>query len=385
MKKPPFKYKICSKPFKYFEVSSPRAGRIPCYSCCPTILPKETGDLAEADFNEIWNSESYQEIRQSMVDGTFKFCRYDLCPEIQSDNLLDVGALDKLRGDEDILKAIEQGILKVESQPDEINLSYDPVCNLACPSCRKDFITTNSEADDLLMNRVTEQILAQDLRKTKLIVCSSGDPFVSQHFRKLLFELDGSKNQGLRIQLMTNGLMFNRQAWEKMHKIHSNIVMACISIDAASSETYAITRKGGNWDSLHKNLEFISGLRLRGELPFLRLDFVVQDHNFREIPAFVEMGKKYGVDQVFFQKVANWGTFSLEEYKKRCIYDEDHPEFKEFYKIITDPLLKDDIVNPGNFGHWIGPVKKVHRFNLKNAIYHSLRKRIRWMKRVLIR
>jgi sulfatase maturation enzyme AslB (radical SAM superfamily) len=383
MKKPPFPYKVCSKPFKYFEISSPREGEIPCYSCCPTILPKETGNLAKQDFHEVWNSESYQEIRKSIIDSNYKFCNHALCPEIQSDNLLDIGALEKAKGDGDILKAIEQGIMTVDSMPDEINLSYDPVCNLACPSCRTDYITNNSKEDDALMERITEQLLSLDLSKTKLIVCSSGDPFVSQHFRKLLFDLDGSKNPGMRIQLMTNGLMFTKQAWEKMHKIHQNIMMSCISIDAATEETYAITRKGGNWQTLHKNLEFISLLRQRGELPFLRLDFVVQDHNFREIPAFVEMGKKYGVDQVFFQKVANWGTFSQEEYKARCIYDESHPKFDEFYKIITDPALKDDIVNPGNFGHWIGPVKKAHKFNLKNAIFHSIRKRTRILRKLI--
>lgn len=381
MKKPPFPHKVCPKPFKYFEISSPRQGEIPCYSCCPTILPKETGDLAKQNFHEVWNSKSYQEIRKSIIDSNYQFCNHALCPEIQSDNLLDIGALETSKGDGDILKAIEKGIMTVDSMPDEINLSYDPVCNLACPSCRTGYITNNSPEDDALMERITEQLLSLDLSQTKLIVCSSGDPFVSQHFRKLLFDLDGSKNPGMRIQLMTNGLMFTKQAWEKMHKIHQNIVMSCISIDAATEPTYAITRKGGNWQTLHKNLEFISALRQRGELPFLRLDFVVQDHNFREIPTFVEMGKKYGVDQVFFQKVANWGTFSEADYKARCIYDESHPDFYEFYKIITNPLLRDDIVNPGNFGHWIGPVKKAHKFNLKNAIFHTFRKRLRLLRK----
>lgn len=379
MKKPPIKNKFCPKPFNYFEVGSPLNGEVPCYSCCPTILPKVTGDLAKESLLEIWNSQAYQEIRESIVDGSYKFCRHELCPEIQTDNLLELGVLE----DQNILQALEKKLYEIKQAPKEINLGYDRVCNLSCPSCRTEAITQNSKEEDELMEKITEEILNLDLSDTRLVVCSSGDPFVSKHFRRLLFELEGEKYPGLKIQIMTNGLMFNQNAWEKMHKIHKNIEMCCVSIDAAREQTYQITRRGGNWKTLHENLRFISGLRLRGELSFLRFDCVVQDHNFEELPEFVEMGKKYEVDEVFFQKIANWGTYSEEEYKERCIYDESHPRFKEFYTVITRDELKQRIVNPGNFGHWIERAPKEKKFNLKNAIFHSIRKKVRGIKKNL--
>ena len=379
MKKPPFKNKFCPKPFNYFEIGSPLKGEVPCYSCCPTILPKVTGDLAKKSIEEIWNSEAYQNIRESIVDGSYKFCHHELCPEIQTDNLVELGVLE----DPNILQALEKKLYEIKQGPKEINLGYDRVCNLSCPSCRTETITNNSEKEDELMEKITQEILQMDLSDTRLVVCSSGDPFVSKHFRKLLFDLNGEKHPGLKIQIMTNGLMFNQSAWEKMHKIHKNIEMCCVSIDAAKEETYRITRRGGSWSSLHENLRFISGLRLRGELSFLRFDCVVQDHNFEELPDFVEMGEKYQVDEVFFQKVANWGTFTEKEYKQRCIYDEDHPRFQDFFKVITSDRLKKKIVNPGNFGHWIERETEPIKFNLKNAIFHSIRKRIRGIKKKL--
>lgn len=376
MKKPPYKNQFCPKPFHYFEVGAPKEGTIPCYSCCPTILPKVTGNLAKQSLKEVWNSASYQEIRESITDGSYKFCSHELCPEIQTENLISLGTLEDKR----ILKALETKLYEVQQAPDEINLGYDRVCNLSCPSCRTEAITNNSEEEDQLMERITNEILSQDLSHTRLIVCSSGDPFVSKHFRKLLFDLDGEKYPGLKIQIMTNGLMFNQSAWEKMHKIHKNIEMCCVSIDAATEETYKITRRGGSWKNLHENLRFLSGLRMRGELSFLRFDCVVQDYNFRELPAFVEMGEQYKVDQVFFQKIANWGTYTESEYKERCIYDEAHPRFNEFFEIINRPELKRLVVNPGNFGHWIKPEKGKKPFNLKNAIFHSLRRMLRELK-----
>lgn len=372
-KKPPFPGKICRKPFEYFEVGTPRQGKVPCYACCPEILPNITGNLAEKSLDEIWNSDEFKKVRASILDGSYLYCKTDLCPEIQSDNLLDIGVIE----DQAILDAYFKGELALKSRPKEINLSFDQTCNLACPSCRTDFITNVTDEQRGLMEKITADLLNRDLSDTKIIACSSGDPFVGEYFRKFLFELEGDKHPGLEIQIMTNGTLFNRVAWEKMHKIHKQLAMVCISIDAATESTYKITRKGGNWRMLMDNLEFLSGLRLRGEIPFLRLDFVVQDYNFREIPDFVRLGEKLGVDQVFFQKIANWGTFSSEEYEKRCIYDDGHPQFDEFLKIITSNELKKGIVNPGNFGHWIGPVHKEHRFNLKNAIIHTFRKRYR--------
>lgn len=372
-KKPPFPGKICRKPFEYFEIGTPREGQVPCYACCPEILPNITGDLAKNSLDEIWNSDEFQKVRASILDGSYIYCKTDLCPEIQSDNLLDIGVIE----DQSILDAYFKGELSLKSRPKEINLSFDQTCNLACPSCRTDFITKATDEQRGLMEKITADLLSRDLSDTKIIACSSGDPFVGEYFRKFLFELEGDKHPGLKIQIMTNGVLFNRSAWEKMHKIHKQLAMVCISIDAATESTYQITRKGGNWKMLMENLEFLSGLRMRGEIPFLRLDFVVQDHNFREIPEFVELGERLKVDQVFFQKIANWGTFSAEEYQKRCIYDESHPDYPEFLEIITSKALKREIVNPGNFGHWIGPVHKEHGFNLKNAIIHSLRKRYR--------
>jgi len=377
MKKPPFPDKICLKPFEYLEIGTPKNGKVDCYSCCPTILPKPTGNLSKNTIEEVWNSDVYKDIRESIVDSSYRFCRHDLCPEIQSENLLDLGVVENT----DFLRALKSGDYTALGNPKEINLAYDQTCNLACPSCRRDYITTNSEDNDAIMAKITEDILSRDLTNTKIIACSSGDPFVSKHFRHLLFNLEGEKHPGLEIQLMTNGLMFNKLAWQKLHKVHKNIKMTCVSIDASKPETYAITRRGGNWDTLMENLIFLSLLRERGELSFLRLDFVVQDHNYKEIPEFIALGEKFKVDQVFFQKVANWGTFSPIEYKERQVYNEEHPDFQQFLKVIKSEEMRKPIVNPGNFGHWVGPLKKKHSFNLINAVRHSLRKRWRGLQK----
>jgi molybdenum cofactor biosynthesis enzyme MoaA len=367
MKSPPFPHKICSKPFDYLEVAVPRDGRVDCYACCPTILPNKVGDLAQQNLMQVWNSEMYQDIRRSIIDGSYKYCRHDLCPEIQSETLSSWGVVES----PGVIQVLKTGEFKIETAPRIINLSYDNVCNLSCPSCRTGLISTNSPEDDKIISGITDELLSGDLSGTTLIACSSGDPFVSEHFRRLLFGLDGAQHPGMKVQIMTNGLMFTRQAWEKMAKIHRNISMVCVSIDAAREETYKITRRGGHFATLIKNIEFLSGLRLRNEIPFLRLDFVVQDHNFREMEEFVLLGKKLGVDQVFFQKIANWGTFPEKEYQARAVYLPGHPDEREFSEMMNSKLLRDPIVNPGNLGDRIGKFRRP--FNFKKALLNRLR------------
>jgi MoaA/NifB/PqqE/SkfB family radical SAM enzyme len=133
-----------------------------------------------------------------------------------------------------------------------------------------------------------------------------------------------------------------------MHRIHDNIATVLISFDAATPETYVITRRGGNWQWLLDNTARLGELRKTGELNLLRLDFVVQRANYREMPAFVALAKSLGADQVAFSMVLDWGTWSIAEYEKQCIWKRDHPEFGAFISVLEDPVFDDPFVGLGN-------------------------------------
>ena len=59
-------------------------------------------------------------------------------------------------------------------------------------------------------------------------------------------------------------------------------IAACILLTG-----YRWTRRGGDWDQLLDNMEFLAELRRSGEIGRLSLYFVVQHANFREMPAMV--------------------------------------------------------------------------------------------------
>ena len=71
---------FCEKPFELFEVND--QGEVTV--CCRAWLSKTIGNINEKSVNEIWNSAEAKEIRQSILDGSFKYCNKELCPSIQS-------------------------------------------------------------------------------------------------------------------------------------------------------------------------------------------------------------------------------------------------------------------------------------------------------------
>ncbi len=369
------KNKFCPRPFEYLEIGFPQERGILCHACCPNQLPREVGNLKDETITEVWNSTAYQEIRESILKGSFDYCVSEQCPQIQSN-----GLPDRFMVEDPYLKdIIKKNKTILPAGPRIINLSYDQTCNLSCPSCRVDFISHNGLEAQITFNKIGEDIIGmKSPNLEKLLFCSSGDPFASIHFKSLMKNIDFGRNPQLEIQIVTNGLLFNEKVWRELSNIHGRISLFCISIDAGSKEVYKIVRRGGDWSKLLENLKFIKELRERGEIPFVKFDFVVQDYNFKEMPIFVELGKRFSADIVFFQRIINWGTYSKEEFKTRAIYREDHPLYNEFVKICELPIMRDSIVDGGNLSSFIGTPKR--KFRILNAIKHSLQKRVRFLR-----
>lgn len=359
--------KFCEYPFRYIEVSTRSDGSTPCYTCCPTILPNVVGDLSESSLTDIWNSDEYIKIRESILDGSFRYCNHDLCPEIQSGAVVRHSSL----LDGELWDIVKNKKTFLDYGPKIINLAYDKTCNLSCPSCRDQFIVENSPLHDKKLELTTQRILEGAGDAERIIACSSGDPFSSKHYQKLLTQLNFTQHEHLKIQIVTNGVLFDEERWNSISNIHGRIEMICISIDASNEATYNVVRRGGNWNRLMKNLEFISKLRSEGEIPFVRLDFVVQNANYREMPAFIDMCESLNFDQVFFQKIVNWGSFSDSQFLEHAVYLEDHCDHQNFLSILDQTCFKRPIVNMGNLSHFVLSDHLPPTFSLKNAVKHS--------------
>lgn len=126
-----------------------------------------------------------------------------------------------------------------------------------------------------------------------------------------------------------------------------------VSLDAARKDTFERLRRGANFETVMKNLEFISRLRKNGEFQNFGILFVVQACNFREMKEFIQLGKSLRCDYVGFSQLLRNGVYaqSDEEFKKANIFSSDHPEHQEFLNLLNDIIFDDPIVDLGNLSH----------------------------------
>ena len=64
---------------------------------------------------------------------------------------------------------------------------------------------------------------------------------------------------------------------------------------------------------------------------------------------FVQWGESLGVDEIFFTKILNWGTYTKEQFKEISMMEEDGITPKdELIKVMNNPIIKkSEIVDLG--------------------------------------
>jgi len=296
---------FCDEPFKHLETGPDGSVHL----CCPAWLPVPVGNIHEADADGIWHGPAAQELRNSMIDGSYRYCSRMHCVKIAGRHLTS-------RSDASVQELIKQyqANCTITKPPAEVILSHDLSCNLSCPSCRTRLIVANKEEqrelDSLLETKLLPLLKGAEIVK----VTGSGDPFGSNHFRRLLKRINRTEFPKLGLYLHTNGQLFDKHAWNDL-ELSGLVNIVQISIDATTEETYRILRRGGTFSRLLKNLEFIQKLRAADEIKYLDFHMVVQNLNFEEMPDFVKLGLKYGADGITFQLLRNWGTYTESEFR----------------------------------------------------------------------
>ena len=325
---------FCKSPFEFMHITPTRGA----YSCCPSWLPYSIGEINEAqDLVRCWNSKEAKAIRDSILDGSFKYCSKFNCPLISGKDI-------HLPKRENCKEIIEGDF----TSPRILKLADDKTCNLACPSCRKGFITASKEERARLKKIFISMLPILD--RVKIIqLAGDGDPFASEYYRNIIRYLTLSRQPGTcRIDLHTNGNLLSPSMWSRL-RLEGFTTRIYVSLDAATEKTYRQVRKGGCWNKLSRNLLFMSDLVARGTIKSLTIGMVIQEINFEEMIDFINLGKRLNCTRVDFKPLRNWATFSESDFLKRCISLPSHPRHLEYLDIISNPIFKDPIVNRSLF------------------------------------
>lgn len=317
--------------------------------CCTTFVGQNLDNMMDYGIDEMWQSNLHKVLCLSTENRTYTFCDKTMCP------LFVAKRKEEVRCGEGKYK-------RMTDYPKTIALGYDATCNLSCVTCRQaPYVAQGREREKV--SEISRKVKENYLKQCKfLILAGDGEVFLSPAYKEIYLDKNCDPKY---IRLLSNGMLFNKRNWEQFADGKSGKVMLTVSVDAATKNTYERIRKNGNFDILVKNMKYASELRRKGELSYFRMNFVVQRENYQEMPLFVDWGLELGVDEVFFTKILNWGTYSEEEFSQISMMEADGVTPKpELMEIMQKPAMQNAIVDMGTiqYQHKIDEIGVVENY-----------------------
>lgn len=306
----------CTMPFDTLLVDSKGS----CFICdCQAWLPYSVGNLQFQSIEEVFNSARAKHLRNSIKDGSYRYCNEKQCAWL----------LDKHNAPGWPSKPKSVTV-------ENIRLAVDESCNLSCPSCRTRTIFIKDKHKIRAKTKLTNKIIQYVARQSHNInmhLGSDGDPFASLIYRDFLKRSRHCKN--MRFTITTNGLLISKMYHKNQH-VFERLDELNVSVDGATDQTYEKLRRGGKFEILCDNLKFLKDIKQKHGFK-LRLHFVIQCDNYKEMTEMAHMGIKYLADSVWLNRITNWNTF--DNFEQMDVCDQSHSEHELFIQQLNK--LKD--------------------------------------------
>jgi Iron-sulfur cluster-binding domain len=323
---------VCPEPFDRFDIGP--SGEV--LVCCGHWLPTSIGNILTDSVENILNSARAQRIRESVTDGSYKYCNHLECGAMIQGILPTREAVTSSRARE----AVASGDYRIDGV-DQVLFAFDQTCNLSCPSCRRERIVERlSESEEKA--RAVEQKLLPLLPKLRVLnINPAGELFASKPSRKILELVNEERCPDLVLDIISNGTLFSEEEWNKFPGIHKKVRSVRISVDAARKETFEKLRRLGKYDVFLRNMRFLSSLRQAGAISELKFSFTYQLDNFKEMREFVTFCENMSCDFAIFERLQNLGAFTHDEFRSKAVHHTTHPLYAEFIELIKDPAFRD--------------------------------------------
>ena len=281
---------FCNYPWTHFEVNNPNGD---VTMCCDSHVV--LGNVNKQNITEIWNGEGYRKIRNDMLTkGAHAVCssecavlkgfksyqNLDWYKNLEKNSPLFLNAQ---KNDNEL----SEGKLTLDSMPRWVRFAYSYVCNLNCYHCYQAKIRKEKLS---LAETFIHQVF--DLSHFyQVLFYYGGEPFLYELTRRLL--KSAQVNPHCRHFFATNATLFDNELFEILQQKEIGL-MSC-SLDAANEKTYAILRKGGNWQKVLQNLERISEMKKIKNFVF-SIALTVNSLNALELEEFCDLGISLGAE-----------------------------------------------------------------------------------------
>lgn len=359
-------HKLCKAPFFTAEIFE--SGNV--FLCCPSYTKLEAiGNIFKQDWDEIWNCPEAQNFREKIKKGDYSDCNTNFCSPNFFPFCHEVAYINPEKLD------IENPKARI------IKFSMDKSCNVACTICR-DKVYCNEPSKVEKLDSKIEEYLLPILKDAEIVnFTGSGDPFASKHHRNFITRIT-QEYPHMKFDFHTNGVLCDERNLTELGVI-DKLSTIQISLHSATKETYDKIVKFGNWERLNKNLEFLTGLMDQNKLNELQLNFVILSENYKDIPAFIDLCKKYRAKAFLWQYRDIHGVYDYDSVNICSPLHRDHKDFVEIManldlsneNLYISPLLKKytQIKNVEEYYLYasIFANQVAERYETKNSIFYK--------------
>jgi MoaA/NifB/PqqE/SkfB family radical SAM enzyme len=323
---------VCNLPFGDVEIQP--NGNV--YMCCPGWNPASIGNLLEEDMYSIWNGKKAKVVRESMTDGSYRYCNSKTCPAM-------------IAGGGNRIVPKDTFVDPKLEFPRNMAFSVDNTCNLVCPSCRTyKIITLENDAHQralkILRTAFSSVFNKPHEQPITLTFDGVGEIFFSPVYREIFETEEVFKHPerwpGFRTVLCTNGTMMTEKIQQKYSILFDRSIGVRLSIDAGNKESYEKVRCGGDWDLLWNNIDYLYENTLKGDRQkSWAWNVILQEDNYQSIPDLIQLAYQYpdNLPDIYIVNMLNWGTYSQAEFDKKAVWFTGSPNYNKAKEILTLP------------------------------------------------
>ena len=199
-----------------------------------------------------------------------------------------------------ILMQLSQKFPSLSFSPRSIQIECTTKCNLRCTFCELSY--WSEEPADLEFDNV--QTMVAHLPKLKRIdLTGIGEALVNKNFFEIVKFL---KRRGIYITLNDNFMLMTEKTARRV--VELGIDQIFLSLDGASPETYEPIRRGAKFDVVIANVKRLMAIKKEtsSHLPEVKINTVVCDTNYHELPQIVELAHEIGIGMVQFVNIVTF-------------------------------------------------------------------------------
>jgi len=177
--------------------------------------------------------------------------------------------------------------------PTKIVFDVNSACNLQCKMC---YVKgrNNTQVPYSDFTRILREIKSNNSRA--ILSYSSLEPFLRKDFLKIIKK---THELGIPFSIFTNGTLIDKKIAKLL--VEYNPISITFSLHGLKDTHEMINGVQGSYDKVIdaiKNINYYKKI-LKKKLPFIRVNCVISSLNYRELPEFVNIGKKLKLNMRF--------------------------------------------------------------------------------------